>query len=211
MSLNQIITSLERGDLKSAENIALTMHTQDPSNFEVIKALGLINLIIQDFPKSIEYYETAYKSKRDDYDIILNLANAYSENYDVEKSDKLLKEALSKNEGDARIFFNLAENEIKKRNFSSAFQHITKCIDLHGGLLACADDIGLADTVTTFLDICLSLDKKDDLFKSYEMILNRSYHPKVFSHWSAMMAYLSQINISNKQKIILRKSFLMKW
>ena len=56
MSLNQILTLLNNGDLKSAEVIAMEMYQHDPSNYDVIKVLGLINLLNKDFTKSIEYY-----------------------------------------------------------------------------------------------------------------------------------------------------------
>ena len=107
MSLNQIITLIQKGDLKSAENIAMEMHVLDPSNYEVIKTIGLINLLRKDYLKSIEYYQKAFEKKNDDYDVILNLANAYSESFDIENSDQLLQIAISKNPNDARIFLTL--------------------------------------------------------------------------------------------------------
>ena len=184
MSLNQIITLIQKGDLKSAENIAMEMHVLDPSNYEVIKTIGLINLLRKDYLKSIEYYQKAFEKKNDDYDVILNLANAYSETFDIENSDQLLQIAISKNPNDARIFFNLAENNTKRRNFISAFENITKCVDLNGGLIACATDPGLTDTISKYLDICLSLNKKELLQESYKKIMDNNFHSEVFSHWS---------------------------
>ena len=184
MSLNQIITLIQKGDLKSAENIAMEMHVLDPSNYEVIKTIGLINLLRKDYLKSIEYYQKAFEKKNDDYDVILNLANAYSESFDIENSDQLLQISISKNPNDSRIFFNLAENNTKRRNFISAFENITKCVDLNGGLIACATDPGLTDTISKYLDICLSLNKKELLQESYKKIMDNNFHSEVFSHWS---------------------------
>lgn len=183
MSLNQILTSLNNGDLKSAEVVAMEMYQLDPSNYDVIKVLGLINLLHKDFTKSIEYYEISYQKRNDDYDVILNLAFAYSENFDVEKSDRLLNRALQKDEKDARIYFNLAENQIKRRNFQSAFDYILKCLELNGGLIPCAQNPGLNDTVTKYLDICLSLNKRELLIESYTKILDDQFNSEVFAHW----------------------------
>lgn len=97
----------------------------DPFNTEIYNILGILYFDEKDYDKSIEYFK--YASDLDDSvaTYFSNLAKAYSENGEIENSISSLQASLKLDEKEVTLD-DLSFEYIKNRNFTSAFDTLTK-------------------------------------------------------------------------------------
>ena len=100
-----------------------------------LRATGL--LLQHDFEGAIKFYGKCLEIKPEHVDTLLNRGLAYMESgrkqpglEDIEKARTLIKKALSKKPGDARLYYNLANTYRYIRDYEPAIRHLEKALSL---------------------------------------------------------------------------------
>lgn len=184
ININQIISLIEKRDFNRALVLSLQVLEKNPNEYEFIKATGLIYLLLENFSESIKCYHKALEINQNDLDVLINLSFAYSEMYDVDRSDYYGNIALNRDPSNPSIHFNLAENQLKRRRFNKAKDLMDKIISFYGGLQECAKDLKNRKILSKYIDVCLSCNlEKDDIIKIFNKILNENFLSDIFFHW----------------------------
>lgn len=184
ININQIISLIEKRDFNRALVLSLQVLEKNPNEYEFIKATGLLYLLLENFSDSIQYYHQALEMNQNDLDVLINLCFAYSEMYDVDRSDYYGKIALDQSPSNPNIYFNLAENELKRRGFKKAMDLMERLILMYGGLQDCAKDLNNRKILTKYVDVCLSCNlEKEHIIKIFNTILNENFMGDIFHHW----------------------------
>ena len=184
ININQIISLIEKQDFNRALVLSLQVLEKNPNEYEFIKATGLLYLLLENFSDSIQYYHQALEINQNDLDVLINLSFAYSEMYDVDRSDYYGNIALNQSPSNPSIYFNLAENELKRRNFNKAMELMDRLVMLYGGLQKCAKDLNNRKILSKYIDVCLSCNiKKEYVIETFNTILNENFIGEIFYHW----------------------------
>ena len=184
ININQIISLIEKGHFNRALDLSLGVLQKNPNEYEFIKVTGLLYLLLEDFFEAIKYYHQAFALNGNDQDILTNLSYAYSQVYDVNNSDLYGNLGLKINPTNQSIYINLAENELKRRNYESAFLIMDKLISSHGGAQECAKNIKNKKILLKYLDACLSCNKSEkEMVNLFNTILNENFIADIFNQW----------------------------
>ena len=95
-------------DLDYAMELLLSAYKNEPDGFEVNNNLGTCYLLKKDYKNAVIHYEKASK-KSSDNEILKNLANAYLENGDLDKSCAVYEKLILQDSQDWNVFVNLGK------------------------------------------------------------------------------------------------------
>lgn len=119
---------LQKGHLQLAKNISDKIYEVQPTNKNLAKKINLLNHL-QDFDaiKDIEESLSDY-----DDDVLYELACAYNDNFDLQKSIELLEKGYQNNNQNEKIIFLLGKIYYNSKNFEKSvmfFQKLEKLIN----------------------------------------------------------------------------------
>ena len=88
----------------------------EPNNFEAQIAAGDLYLKIQNFPKAIEFYETANKIKPENYETIVKIGNTYFDSKQFEQAEIWYEKALEQKPEDFGVRTDLGITFVERAN-----------------------------------------------------------------------------------------------
>lgn len=93
----------QTGAAMPAVQAAIDKARNEPNNFDAQKQAGDMYYQIQRFDEAVDYWLKANKIKPDDYETIVNIANAYFEAGKYELAEQWYTSALTKNPNDVNV------------------------------------------------------------------------------------------------------------
>ncbi len=88
----------------------------EPNNFEAQIAAGDLYLKIQNFPKSLEFYEIANKIKPENYETIVKIGNTYFDSKNYEQAEVWYLKALEQKSDDVGVRTDLGITYVERAN-----------------------------------------------------------------------------------------------
>ena len=108
INLSAILMKENQVDLDYVLEMLLSAYKTDSDGFEVNNNLGTCYLLKKDYKNAVIHYEKAAK-KSSDNEILKNLANAYLENGDLDKSCEIYEKMILQDSQDWNSFVNLGK------------------------------------------------------------------------------------------------------
>jgi tetratricopeptide (TPR) repeat protein len=122
----------QTGAAMPAVQAAIEKARNEPDNFEAQKQAGEMFYRIQRWDEAIDFWLKANKIKPDDYDTIVNLANAYFEAGKFELAEQWYTSALAKNEKDVNVRTDLGTTFMARTppDFDRALKEYRRSLEL---------------------------------------------------------------------------------
>jgi tetratricopeptide (TPR) repeat protein len=116
--VNNVVVKDQQTNGAMMPEIAQTLEKakNEPDNFEAQTAAGDLYLKIQNFPKALEFYETANKIKPEDYETIVKIGNTNFDSKQYDKAKVWYEMALEKKPDDVGVRTDLGITFVERAN-----------------------------------------------------------------------------------------------
>ena len=119
----------QKGKLYLAEKILYEAHKMEPNNINVLTNLASVYRHLEDFSKSIKYFEIGYKNNPNNVNLLCNYANLKRDLNDIKGSIKLYKKAFDNNNNLPIVLQNIAGSYQIIGEFENSKKYLKKLIN----------------------------------------------------------------------------------